>query len=123
MKTLCGQSAVLMLAVTLALAGCANTTAVLQGWVGAPESELLRRWGEPDRVTETGGGGKLLEYAEERFITAPDRLSDLRLRYRSSTLGYVEHRFWCRTRFEISREGAVAGFRFQGNSCAPIKRR
>ncbi len=50
----------LLLAMVGVLAGCASSTAVLQNWVGAPESELLRRWGKPNRVTETAEGGKVL---------------------------------------------------------------
>lgn len=121
MKTLYVKSAVTVLAISLALAGCASTTSVLQGWVGAPESELLRSWGGPNLVTESTGGVKEFEYAEEWFITVPDRLSDLPGQL--STLEYVEHRFWCRTRFEISGEGTIVGFRFEGNKCDPIKRR
>jgi len=98
--------AAVMLAVYLVLAGCSTTTAVLQDWVGAPESELLQRWGKPNQVTETADGGKMLEYAKEREHP-----------------GHPEHQYWCRTRFDVSGEGAVVGFHYEGNDCTPIKRR
>lgn len=90
MKTLYRQSAAVILAVNLALVGCASTTTVLQDWVGAPESELVRGWVEPKRVTETASGRKVLEYDEERFLTVPDRLSDSPGQL--ATLDYGEHR-------------------------------
>ena len=92
MKALCRLSAAVMLAVNLVLADCASTTAVLQDWVGAPESELLRRWGRSNQITETAGGGEVLEYYQERFLTVPDRL-DIGIRGggQSSHLFYDPH--------------------------------
>lgn len=112
----------LLLAMVGVLAGCASSTAVLQNWVGAPESELLRRWGKPNRVTETAEGGKVLEYAKERFAIVPTpRPSDFPGQI--TRMEYVEYQFWCRTRFEVSGEGTIVGFRYEGNDCDPIKRR
>jgi hypothetical protein len=72
------------------LAGCATTAnyeKILQSWVGASELELVRKWGTPQRVYETGGT-KFLTYASSRNIYIPGTAPQYQTTYIGNTASY-----------------------------------
>ena len=92
----------LLCTVSLFAAGCAATAAVSEQWKGAPEKELLRKWGKPDRTLASPGGGNIHHFSETGFVTLPDRLAmGIQGGNQSSTLLYTTHIFWCEYRIEV----------------------
>ena len=113
----------LLCTASLFAAGCVGTAVVLQQWNGAPERELLRRWGNPDRTLVSPGGGKIHQYSETRFVTLPDRLAQgTRGGDQSSTLLYTTYIFWCEFRIEVGLESKVVAVTSRGNDCRPVPR-
>ncbi len=112
----------ILCAASLFTVGCVATAAVLQQWKGAPERELLRRWGNPDSTLVSPSGGKIHQYGETRFVTLPDRLA-LGIRGgQSSTLLYTTYIFWCEIRVEVGPESKVVAITSRGNDCRPLPR-
>ncbi len=113
-------------AVLTLLAGCATTEKYeenLQGWVGKPELELVRVWGAPNSVYETGGV-KFLTYAKTRQGYIPGAAPSYQTQVVRNTVfstpvgGYPGRSVTrqCDTTFEVSA-GVVSSYRFEGNAC------
>lgn len=113
----------------LALGACSSgrTTeqfqAQLNGWIGKPEAALIQAWGPPDRSYET---------REIKYLTWERRSIDVQPRTYTSVLGsnrgfgvgtgvgwgpaHVTE-WTCDTTFEVSHDGIVEGWQYQGNNC------
>jgi hypothetical protein len=46
----------------VALVGCTSTEEVMKSWMGSRESEVVSRWGAPDRVIDTRDGLRVLTW-------------------------------------------------------------
>jgi hypothetical protein len=108
------------------LSGCATTAnyeKILNSWVGANEIDLVRNWGTPQRVYETGGT-KFLTFASSRNIYMPGTAPTYTTTYIGNTayttrtggspsqnIGMI-----CITTFEIKNDRVVT-WRWEGNDC------
>ena len=54
-----------VLALVVLFGACATQKSVMESWVGKPESDLLARWGAPDRTAEISNGGKVDTWVTE----------------------------------------------------------
>ena len=63
--------------------GCASTTDSMQSWEGVNQSELIAKWGEPDKTIENDPEGKILVYS--RGSGSSSKPSDDLYRYGSGT--------------------------------------
>lgn len=116
----------LLIAVLVALSGCATTAnyeKTLKSWVGASELDLVRSWGPP-QSTHTTGGRTFLVYSSARSVLMPG----VQPTYTANTYGnttYVNSHggmpaqnlnFQCQTTFEVSNE-KIVGWSWRGNDC------
>lgn len=108
------------------LAGCATTAnyeKILDSWVGASEIDLVRKWGTPQRVYETGGT-KFLTYASSRNIYLPGTAPTYQTTYIGNTaytnrIGGTPGQnigMTCVTTFEV-RNDRIVSWRWEGNDC------
>ena len=127
MKTLTRfTSAVLLAVVVLALAGCATTAnyeKMLNGWVGAEEIDLMRKWGAPDKTYETGGT-KFLTYVSSGNVYVPGVAPT----YQTTVIGNTVYTnrvggspaqnigLRCTTTFEV-RNNKIQSWQADGNYC------
>jgi hypothetical protein len=113
-------------AIAFALAGCATTENFerkLQSWVGNTEDALVRSWGPPSSVYETGQS-KYLTYARgaQGYIpgVAPSyQTTRIGNTYTTQAVGgspgytYNQH---CTATFELVG-GIISSWRWEGNAC------
>lgn len=114
----------------LILTGCAtsaNYEKVVDTWLGSDEAELIRSWGTPSSVYQSGNT-KFLEYSSSRQVVIPGSepnyntdCYDYGNQVNCTTTksgGYAgtSYNASCSTRFEIN-SGKVVGWSFQGNDC------
>lgn len=117
--------AVTMLAAA-SIAGCATTAnyeAMLKSWDGAPELDLIRKWGPPIQSYEASGR-KFIVYSSNRNLFLPGTAPT----YTTTFVGNVAYTnraggtpaqnigLVCRTTFEIFNERVVSS-RWEGNDC------
>lgn len=108
------------------ITGCATTANYekkLASWVGESELDLVRSWGPPQQIYETGGR-KFLLYTNARSVFIPGTAPS----YTTNIIGNTAytHRVGgspaqninlsCQTIFELENERVVS-WRWQGNSC------
>lgn len=110
----------------LLLAGCATTAnyeKILASWVGQSESDLVRTWGPPTGVYESGGL-RMLTYDRSAQNYAPGTAPSYQTqvignqvftRQVGGSSGYTVNRA-CTTNFEI-KDGRVVNWRYEGNAC------
>jgi len=135
---------VAVLPVLACLSACAtveNYQASLRSWVGAPEGELIAAWGVPDKVYELADGAKVVEFVhvEEYTTGGYTRYETVKVEktgeatkagstdsdtYSETTeirvpvqVPLEKHYYRCETRFTISADRIVTGWRHQGNGC------
>ena len=116
----------LLIASLVILLGCATTAnyeKMLNSWVGAPELDLVRRWGPPIQSYETSGR-KFLVYSNSRNIFLPGTAPT----YTTTVIGNTAYTnrvggtpaqnigLSCQTTFEIFQERVVS-WRYEGNDC------
>lgn len=65
------------------LIGCASTSDTMESWIGAQESELVAKWGQPDEVVPNDPDGRIYVYIKENYRSS--RPSDDLYRYGSGT--------------------------------------
>jgi len=114
--------AILMLALT-ACATTAKYEKILNSWVGSEEIDLVRKWGPPQQVYESGGI-KFLTYSSTRNVyipgTAPNYTTTFigNTAYTTKTGGSPAYNIGmqCVTTFEIM-QGRIIRWRWQGNDC------
>lgn len=110
----------------IGLVACATTAkyeAVLNTWVGAEETNLVRKWGPPQQVYETGDV-KFLTYTSSRKIYVPGSAPSYNTTVSGNTAyttpigGSPAYNInkRCVTTFEIS-EGRIVRWRWEGNDC------
>lgn len=110
----------------IALIGCATTAGyeqMLNSWVGAPEVELVRKWGPPANTYETAGS-KFIVYRHGRNMFMPGTPGTTTTQFVGNTaytttspgIAPMNLSFSCETNFEI-REGRVFSWRYNGNDC------
>ncbi|WP_417249955.1 hypothetical protein [Celeribacter sp.] len=111
----------------LSLAACMPTVegyqALVDGWKGAPESQLVAQWGIPDSVYQTGGV-KYLKYQSNRTViipgTAPTYTTTMigNTAYTNSYGGSAPSAvaMSCETTFML-QNGKIVGTTFRGNDC------
>jgi hypothetical protein len=108
------------------LAGCATTAnyeKILASWVGSTELDLVRKWGTPQRMYETGDT-KFLTYASSRNIYLPGTAPTYQTTYIGNTaytnrIGGTPGQnigMSCITTFEVRNERIVS-WRWEGNDC------
>lgn len=65
-------SAISIIAVALALSGCAaQVNRMMASWEGHHFSDLIEKWGPPQQVFEDGSGGRIFIYAANRTWVTP----------------------------------------------------
>jgi hypothetical protein len=110
----------------IGMVGCATTAkyeAKLQSWVGAPEMRLVRSWGPPQGVYESGGI-RFLTWSNSRNVFIPGSSGTTTTQfvgntaytrtsgaYASQNIGMV-----CNTTFEVEG-GVITRWRWEGNDC------
>ncbi len=110
----------------LALAACATTAKyekILNSWVGAEELDLVRKWGPPQQVYESGGV-KFLTYTSSRNVYIPGTAPTYTTTYIGNTAYTTETGgspaynigMQCVTTFEIM-QGRIVRWRWEGNDC------
>ncbi|MDH0424154.1 hypothetical protein [Stutzerimonas stutzeri] len=111
------------------LSGCATTAkyeAILASWVGSPEGDLIRSWGPPQQVYDTGSGNKYLTYSTTRQVYIPGTSPTYTTNYNPYTNSATTTSYGgtpaqnismgCQTTFEVSN-GIITSWRWQGNDC------
>ena len=60
---------IILLFLVLILTGCAalNPNYITQSWIGANESDLIAKWGIPDRIMNVEDGNKILVYHRTEY--------------------------------------------------------
>ena len=110
------------------LSGCATSARygkVLDSWIGAPESDLVKSWGPPDSVYVADDDTRMLTYYSTRMVSFPG--SSISDRHRilagesiyTNTYGHVpgEVRVYnCKTSFTLVQR-RVTSWRWDGNGC------
>jgi hypothetical protein len=115
----------LLLAVTL-LTSCATTAkyeSSLNSWMGQPEQDLVRAWGAPARVYESGET-KYLTYSNSRNVylagTAPTYNTNCNDGYCTTTPSggtpAQNINLSCETIFEVV-DSDVTSWSYKGNGC------
>lgn len=99
------------------IAGCAGqVNEVMASWVDCHSSELITKWGPPNRTMDDGAGGQLFIYEFGRSSTGPGYASTQAYGSRYSTVyyppqtsGYVATRtFW------VNSEGIIYRWAWKG---------
>lgn len=120
------KKTILLTSLMLVLIGCATTANYekkLNTWVGATELELVRTWGVPEQVYETGGQ-KFLVYTSSRRIwiqgTPPSYTATTigNTTYKNRTGGSPDQEMElnCRTTFELENDKVIS-WNWKGNDC------
>lgn len=121
-------------AVAVGLASCMNQkhyAMAVQSWHGAPESALIKDWGEPTNVKMLANGNRLYTYhiAQTQDYpkvyspgvgstrTTPQNNDTQVLSEPSSVPRASEATFWCDTQFEINKTDLIVSTNFHGNNC------
>ncbi len=122
----------ILLGAMLVLVGCAtqaNYERVVQSWLGASESDLVRAWGVPDQTFPLPNGDRFLVYQHASTFVQPMVISPgMTTEYASggtydvmasptTISGGNPVTIFCRTEFEVDRAGRIVGWRSQGNDC------
>lgn len=95
-----------LLITALLLAGCGSFAArVLQPWVGAPESELVQKWGYPQSAND--------------IVTINDNTKVYT--YRSNNAGLLSPAAECVISFTIEA-GYVSSGKYVGDNCPSFRR-
>lgn len=112
------------------LAGCAtqaNYEKVVDSWIGASESDLVRSWGIPANSFNSGGS-KFIQYSNARNVTIPGTAPTYNTNcydtgystscYTNEVGGTNASNYTasCETTFEIKNE-KVVNWSFRGNDC------
>lgn len=108
------------------IAGCATTEGyikLVESWEGSSEVHLIRHWGTPEKIYESGES-KFLEFISSRNVyfpgTSPFYTRRVyRNRIHTFPVGGTPARtviYRCQTTFEIINE-TVVGYNFKGNDC------
>lgn len=114
------------LCLLLPLAGCATSEkyeAILDSWIGGTEKQLIRSWGAPDSVYESGDE-KYLSYHDSKSGYVPGIAPTYQTQVIGNTAyttksGGTQGYFYnnhCQTTFTISG-GVIKHWRYEGNSC------
>ncbi|MCQ4307954.1 hypothetical protein NA645_08125 [Pseudomonas stutzeri] len=119
----------LIMLCAILISGCATTAkyeAILASWVGSPEGDLIRSWGPPQQVYDTGSGTKYLTYSSSRQVYIPGTSPTYTTNYNpytnsATTTSYggtpaQNINMGCQTTFEVSG-GVISSWRWQGNDC------
>jgi len=121
-----------ILAPIFALLACACATTagyekILDSWIGADETALVRQWGPPLQTQETGGA-KLLTYSQVRDVYMPGAPATYTTQVGGTTYTTavgpptgVTLRQSCQTTFEISG-GKVTRWQWHGNNCVAAEK-
>lgn len=110
----------------LILSGCATTAAyekILNGWVGESEERLVRVWGPPVNVYQTGNK-KFLTYSRQSNMYMPGQAPTYQTTYIGNTAytrpvgGYAGQNIplSCVTTFELENNYVVS-WKWEGNHC------
>tara|TARA_Y100001936_G_C16031013_1_gene645539 strand:- start:1091 stop:1429 length:339 start_codon:yes stop_codon:yes gene_type:complete len=86
----------------LLISGCGTLTGynfIAESYHGIPESELIRTWGIPSKIYESG---------DSRFL--------IYSKLDTAMFGLIEERITCKTTFEIKNK-TVTSSNFEGSQC------
>ena len=119
------------------LCSCATTQKydqMLNGWVGKPESALLKTWGTPSARKINADGSQVITFTQIQTITVPSEYylynpyplegydsvyapfdGDYSFTPYAQNLG-VEQEYICQTSFYI-QNSIVTGWKWKGNNC------
>lgn len=114
------------LLIVVFISGCASTEkyeTMLKSWVGAEEVDLVRAWGPPRQVYESGGR-KFITYSASRNVFIPGAAPTYTTTYIGNQAyttpvgGYPASNVTvaCTTTFELS-DGRIVSWRWEGNGC------
>lgn len=125
------------LSVILFLTACASTQKydhMLNGWVGKPESALLKTWGAPSARKINADGSQVITFTQIQTITVPSEYyhynpyplegydlvyapfdGDYAFTPYAQNLG-VNQEYICQTSFYI-QNNVVTGWKWKGNNC------
>jgi hypothetical protein len=62
----------------------------MNSWIGSSKTELILKWGPPDRTTSDGGEGEILIYAKQVYISSDYIFWDYKMFYIDVT-GKIYH--------------------------------
>lgn len=96
------------------LCGCATRAkyeAILNGWIGASEDELVTKWGAPSQTYTTQKGNKILTYVDktDETVLLPNGLP------------YEVSRS-CKTTFTVNPSGVIERYAIEGSDCVSSER-
>ena len=132
------RSLAIFLATAMLLLGACTTTEnyekVLNSWVGANADDLAFQWGPPTSIYPKSDGGKIIEYVRTSSIktggytyTTPQTqttynnitgAAETSTTYVQKTTPISTLDFWCKTRFDVDRNGRITQWKWEGNDCA-----
>jgi hypothetical protein len=116
----------MLLLTVAALAGCATTAkfeAMLNSFIGDPESMLISQWGPPDSSYPLSDGSKVLQYRQGGSVVVPG--------YANATTTFVGHQAFtsvngmpsmaiaqqCTVIWTIGSDGRIQRWSYNGNAC------
>ncbi len=125
------------LSVALLLTACASTQKydqMLNGWVGKPESTLLKTWGAPSARKINADGSQVITFTQVQTLTVPSEFylynpyplegdvsvyapfdGDYAFTPYAQNLG-ISQEYICQTSFYI-QNNVVTGWKWKGNNC------
>lgn len=118
---------------TAMLIGCLTTTSYQQSlahWNGTNIQSLIKSWGSPDAAMKTANGNTVYMFSREQLYTVPtQQMAPGTILHTGSGSTYASsfNEFfapggqtvsrYCRTWFEVNRQGIIINSRFQGSNC------
>ena len=58
----------LMFTFLLFATGCSGTSKIMNSWVGKTKEQLLKTWGQPERMVKNGAEGEILIYSAKADV-------------------------------------------------------
>ncbi|WP_339542528.1 hypothetical protein [Pseudomonas sp. JAI120] len=117
---------ILLLAALALLGGCASEAkykANMDTWVGQDEAKMIRKWGPPESVYESGGS-KFLQYSFSNTLVLPGTPTTANTTYNgNAAFTTVNHgapaqgiEYACATVVEV-KDAKIVGWSSRGNGC------
>ena len=128
-KILKFTSIVFFLTIISACATTANYQHMLNNWQGARMTDLINHWGYPDSAIKLPSGNTVYMYTHQQLYTMPTPMvpSMTFVNVNGTPIyatGFVGGGYggqtqllYCRTWFEVNRNGVIVNSQFQGNNC------
>lgn len=121
------MKSLIALAFIVFLSACTSSAeyaAMMDGWIGKTERELVTAWGVPDKIYDVDKDTRMLAYVESRQVSYPGTFSTC-LGGRGGHFGYHNcvgsvppgsESYYCETTFLLA-QGRVSKWGTKGNGC------